>query len=180
MKYKVGDSVLYDIDIKAVVSKIDTTVSVACPYYIKTIQGYGCWVAESELKPREYSVVGPTPEDVADTINREAAKYKVRVPGENQKLVKHDSGKISLDCLHFEEIYKVLKFGAKKYGSDNWKNCSKEDQVRYQNAVERHFMEYKLGNKIDEESGLPALAHMACDILFLLHFQLQEKECGGK
>lgn len=178
MKYKVGDPVLYDSDIKAVVSKIDQTVSVACPYYIRTIQGYGCWVAESELKPREEVV--NTHADYLDLLTGESSKHKSCVFGENQKLVKHDSGKISLDCLHFEEIYKVLKFGAKKYGADNWKNCSKEDQVRYQNAVERHFMEYKLGNKIDEESGLPALAHMACDILFLLHFQLQEKECGGK
>lgn len=100
---------------------------------------------------------------------------------ENDKiLVKHDSGKISLDCMHFEEVYKVLQFGAKRYGADNWKNCSVKDRVRYQNAVERHFMEYKLGNLIDDESGLPALAHMACDILFLLHFQLQDQKDGEK
>ncbi len=91
--------------------------------------------------------------------------------------------KFDTDKLHpsllpvkpLEEVIKVLMFGAEKYGRDNWKEATEEDQVRYLDALMRHAMAYVDGEEADEETGLSHLAHLACNALFLLEFGLQEK-----
>lgn len=70
-------------------------------------------------------------------------------------------------------IRAVRLFGVKKYNDpDNWK---KVEIQRYRDAAFRHFMAYlddPQGN--DKESGLPHLAHLACNIAFLC--ELENKE----
>ena len=56
-------------------------------------------------------------------------------------------------------------FGAAKYSEGNWKGV---EPVRYKDAAMRHLVAYMNGEKNDEESGLPHLAHLACCVLFLL------------
>lgn len=82
---------------------------------------------------------------------------------------KFDTGKPRMDLLPSDaivEVAKVLTFGAQKYGDGNWANGL--DHSRLYAAAERHLADYNAGNDIDEESGLHALAHAACDILMLL------------
>ena len=74
----------------------------------------------------------------------------------------------------FLAILKVLEYGAEKYELDNWKKV--RPTVRYYDAALRHLMAWRQGEKLDEESGLPHLAHAACCIVFLLYFQLMEEK----
>jgi hypothetical protein len=65
-----------------------------------------------------------------------------------------------------EAIKQVRIYGCQKYGDpNNWKTVEKE---RYIDAMYRHLLEYVKDNKsIDEESGLPHLWHLACNVAFL-------------
>ena len=56
----------------------------------------------------------------------------------------------------------VHTMGAAKYGAFNWRDKTVSSTVYYDAAM-RHLMAYYDGQDIDEESGLPNLAHvMAC------------------
>lgn len=66
----------------------------------------------------------------------------------------------------------VREYGTKKYKDpENWR---KVEPQRYKDALYRHWLAYLDGETIDEESGLPALWHMACNLAFLI-----ELERGG-
>lgn len=69
-----------------------------------------------------------------------------------------------------EEILKVLEFGKTKYSAWNW---SKGDGFKYMdvyNSIMRHLVAWKAGEDTDPESGLSHIAHIGCNVLFLLHF----------
>lgn len=69
------------------------------------------------------------------------------------------------------QIVEVLTYGAQKYSPDNWQRVP-DPQNRYFAAVMRHLHAYRLGDALDSESGLPHLAHAACCVLFMMHFDL--------
>lgn len=72
-------------------------------------------------------------------------------------------------------IAQVREYGCKKYGDpENWRRVEPE---RYKEAAFRHFLEY-IGDSEskDEESGLPHLYHIACNIAFLIALEKQKKE----
>ena len=64
----------------------------------------------------------------------------------------------------------VREYGAKKYGdSDSWKDVEPQ---RYRDAAFRHFVSYiNDPSGVDEESGLPHLWHLACNIAFLCELE---------
>ena len=78
-----------------------------------------------------------------------------------------------------EAVGWVRTFGTEKYGDpDNWKKVSPE---RYQDALMRHLVKYMRDPKgVDEESGLPHLWHMACNIAFLIELEGEEDDKGRK
>lgn len=71
-----------------------------------------------------------------------------------------------------EAVGEVRTFGCKKYGApDNWKTVEPE---LYVDALMRHLVRYLRDPKaVDEESGLSHLAHMACNIAFLIEMEEQ-------
>lgn len=80
---------------------------------------------------------------------------------------KYDDGKPDWSLIPLttvEDVVKVLTFGAKKYERDNWQGISSD---RYLAAAMRHITAYQSGEKLDEESGLPHLAHAQCCLLFM-------------
>lgn len=89
---------------------------------------------------------------------------------------KEDMEKLRYDLVDadFEEqLAKAMTYGANKYASDNWKKV--EDPVnRYYAALRRHLAAWRKGEKVDHESGLNHLAHVAANVMFLMHF-----ECHG-
>lgn len=63
----------------------------------------------------------------------------------------------------------VREYGTRKYKDpDNWKKVSAE---RYRDAVYRHWLAYLDGEKMDQESGLPHLWHIACNVAFLIEME---------
>lgn len=89
---------------------------------------------------------------------------------------KDDTGKLRFDLvpwLPFEEVVKVLGYGADRYGDNNWKEV-KPFTDRYSAALMRHYSKWAQGERLDPESGLPHLAHLICDGLFLLYKETQQ------
>lgn len=66
-----------------------------------------------------------------------------------------------------EDVVKVYTFGAGKYEPNSWRGL--EDGFdRYKAALLRHLVSFENGEELDEESGLPALAHMAWNAIAML------------
>lgn len=83
--------------------------------------------------------------------------------------VKFDSGKNRLDLIipeFIEDLGQVLTFGAEKYGPNNWQQLA-DSEGRYYAALQRHLQAFKRGEPNDCGSGMPHLAHAACDLMFL-------------
>lgn len=82
---------------------------------------------------------------------------------------KSDAGKPRLTLVPpriIWDIAAVREYGTAKYGDpENWRKVSAQ---RYKDAAFRHFMAYLATPNIpDEESGLPHLWHLACNVAFL-------------
>jgi hypothetical protein len=86
-----------------------------------------------------------------------------------KKFTKHDNGKRRWRLLPFEiinEVVDVFDLGAVTYGVDNWKEC--DDWDRFFDALMRHVMAWRLGEKVDPESGKHHLSHAICCAIFLI------------
>jgi hypothetical protein len=83
---------------------------------------------------------------------------------------KDDSGKPRWSLLPWKalgSVVGVLEYGAKKYAPEAWRNVP-GGKARYREALLRHVIAYTRGEDLDPESGLPHLAHVVCNALFLL------------
>ena len=90
---------------------------------------------------------------------------------------KDDQEKNRLDLIEpefIESVGKVLTFGADKYEPNNWQKVE-DAENRYYAAAMRHLMAWRKGEKTDPESGISHLGHVACNIMFLQHFEREEK-----
>lgn len=88
---------------------------------------------------------------------------------------KADAGKPHLTLVPrriLTDIARIREYGNAKYpegGPDNWKTVEPE---RYRDAAFRHFVAYLDDpTGVDEESGLPHLWHLACNIAFLCEME---------
>lgn len=91
----------------------------------------------------------------------------------NKQEAKADAGKPKLTLVPrkmLPMIARVREYGTEKYGnSENWR---KVEIQRYRDAAFRHFLAYLDDPQgVDEESGLPHLAHLACNIAFLCEME---------
>lgn len=91
----------------------------------------------------------------------------------NKQEAKADSGKPQLTLVPrkmLPMIAEVREYGIKKYKDpENWRQVEVQ---RYRDAAFRHLLSYlddPTGR--DEESGLPHLAHLACNIAFLCELE---------
>lgn len=94
---------------------------------------------------------------------------------------KYDEGKLQYSLIPpiaTKALAEVLTFGAKKYAPNSWQNVPDAER-RYLDALMRHLEAYRAGEEIDPESGLSHLAHLLCNVSFLLHFQ-NERIPDGK
>ncbi len=87
-----------------------------------------------------------------------------------------DRGKLRWECLPWpavEQVVGVLTFGANKYSAWSWPSTP-DARRRYFASAIRHAVAWVKGERLDPESGLPHLAHLVCNALFLLSFELGE------
>lgn len=98
-------------------------------------------------------------------------------PAPDKGGLKFDGGKPRWDLVQldvFEEVAAILEFGARKYEANSWQTVAGAEG-RYLAALLRHITAYQRGEELDAESGLPHLAHAACNLMFLRWFQQQPK-----
>ena len=137
--------------------------------------GQGCdtWVHEH---PREaarlmgYEVIeddDPAPECDSQGVAFDRADQSAKT----------DAGKIRPTLVPpalIEAVAAVREYGCSKYHDpDNWKRVEPQ---RYWEATLRHALAaWDNYEATDAESGLPHLAHMACDIAFILQIMKENK-----
>jgi len=79
-----------------------------------------------------------------------------------------------LPLAALEAVAAVMTFGAAKYADDGWKSLP-DGENRYTGAMLRHLTAIQEGELVDDESGLPHIAHVACNALFLTHFEIHKE-----
>jgi len=95
---------------------------------------------------------------------------------------KYDEGKLQWHLIRpcwglVEDTVKVLMFGAEKYGKYNWMEV--RPLTRYHDAIQRHISKYSMeGEWLDKDTGLPHLAHIVTNCLFLWFFD--KERCNEK
>lgn len=115
--------------------------------------------------------------DISDTV-----KLTRMAPQENDQKAKADAGKPRVSLVPSQIVYdiaKIREYGNKKYpegGKDNWKRVEVE---RYRDAAYRHLLAYiDDPHGVDDESRLPHLWHLACNVAFLC--ELEKDNFGEK
>lgn len=88
------------------------------------------------------------------------------------KGLRFNAGKSRVDLISpvfLKGLADVLTFGAKKYAPHNWrKGLSWTETVA---SAQRHLLAFLSGEDIDEESGLPHIDMLACNVMFLSAMQ---------
>ena len=74
-------------------------------------------------------------------------------------------------------VCEVGTFGAEKYTPRGWLDVPNAEE-RYEDAKERHLLERLSGDKFDQDSQLPHLAHEAWNALAVLELQCRRE--GGE
>ena len=95
---------------------------------------------------------------------------------EKQTMYKYDTGKPRLDLVPpgiIEAVGVVRTYGMRKYKTEKgWQQVEPE---RYTAALMRHLCQFlRDPHGADEESGLPHLWHMACNMAFLIEIYGEE------
>lgn len=69
----------------------------------------------------------------------------------------------------------IREYGCKKYSEpDNWRRVEPQ---RYWDALLRHVLAaWDDWKAVDEESGMPAIWHMACNLAFLMQYMEEEQD----
>lgn len=108
-------------------------------------------------------------------LNNAIEEYmrETRKAAMNKQEAKADAGKPRLTLVPrriLTAVARVREYGCEKYGDpENWRQV---DPQRYRDAAFRHFLAYLDDpTGTDEESGLPHLAHLACNIAFLCEME---------
>lgn len=99
------------------------------------------------------------------------------IKGKSKVGRKDDQGKLTYGAVPpyaLHEVVKVLTYGAKKYGRENWAEVS-DLETRYRDALGRHLAEWDMGHTTDSETACHHLAHAVCCLLFILECQLTQR-----
>lgn len=89
---------------------------------------------------------------------------------------KDDEGKLRYDLMPpwaLEQVVEVLTYGAGHYSPNGWRLVP-DAKARYTAALMRHLEKWRQENDIDGGTGLPHLAHVICNAIFLLELERAE------
>lgn len=78
-----------------------------------------------------------------------------------------------------EAVAQVTTFGAGKYAPRSWRTVPQAAE-RYGDAFLRHIFKDAKGERLDPESGLPHLAHVAWNALALLELELGKEHAKAE
>ena len=125
-----------------------------------------------EIMKKEYARIKYGPKGNIDESTSEGFDNRL-IKEEGQK---DDGDKVRYDLIPAEalhELARVLTFGAKKYGPENWRKVP-DAEARYFAAAMRHLWAWKRGEDLDPESRLSHLGHALCCVSFLLEMDIDE------
>lgn len=137
-----------------------------------------CGAPDEELKKIE-KLIGSKEENICTITSSFPTQAEVdQIAAELDQTAKADKGKLQLTLVPTEMIRAVARvrmYGVEKYKDPN--NWKKVEAQRYRDAAFRHFLAYLDDpDGVDEESGLPHLDHLACNVAFLI--ELRNKNNG--
>jgi hypothetical protein len=93
-----------------------------------------------------------------------------------------DAGKVGLQFIlampGLDQVAKVGDYGAKKY--DQWNYCKGMAWMKLLGSCSRHLAAFIRGQDMDEESGLPHMAHLAYNALMLLGYMENKRELDNR
>ena len=124
-----------------------------------------------------YKICKKTLNEKCEEYRKRLEKNKISIMNLNQGCssdvvtdgLKHDGGKPRLDLVPpeiIEAVGVVMTHCAEKYGEASYRNV---EPIRYRAALMRHICKWlKDPHGKDEDSGLPHLWHIACNVAFLL------------
>ena len=116
-----------------------------------------------------------------DTMHQIELETVVGKPQPSTSALKFDQDKLPLNLLSreaLEQTAAVLKFGAEKYATHNWRKGFQWSRPLA--AAMRHLHAFNDGEDKDPESGLSHLAHAMCCIMFLLEFEKTHQELDDR
>lgn len=94
--------------------------------------------------------------------------------------VKLSSGKLMWRLLPWDvarDVVAILTWACTtkvpSYPPDGWRTVQGGID-KYSDAAERHLVEWRLGVRVDHESGLPTLAHAICDLMIVHALELAQ------
>ena len=122
---------------------------------------------ERRVDPLEDTTTEVTTEEAPEPSG-EAQEPTEAIKGLVGNAVRADVGKLRYDLippLPMEQMAQALTFGSQKYTDNNWLNGMGYSRIYA--ALMRHLQAWWSGEDIDPESGLPHLAHAACNVMFL-------------
>lgn len=98
----------------------------------------------------------------------------------NKEGKKYDKGKPMVGTIlrifprALSVVGAIIEYGTHKYPDPN--NWSKNTRIteRYMDSAIRHLLKYFMGDKFDEESGLPHLGHALWNIIAVLEYELRQ------
>jgi hypothetical protein len=88
----------------------------------------------------------------------------------SEEAKKFDQGKADYSLLpaaFLDQVAAAMQYGAGKYGRFNY--TSGLEASRLGAAAGRHLFKWLAGEEVDKESGVCHLAHVAANVLMLLH-----------
>lgn len=94
---------------------------------------------------------------------------------------RHNEGKPRWSLVDFdalEPMVRVLEYGAKKYGENNWKKGLKTTEIC--ESLLRHIFAYLNGEDIDPESGLPQIGFILSNAKFLSYMTQFRPDCDTR
>ena len=141
------------------------------PHEAARLMGYEVVEDEKEdsmFYSQSLDVLNPA-KAIREALEEEANMDK---PTNNDQQAKADAGKprptltpVSL----IDAVTAVRMYGNAKYHDpENWRQVEPQ---RYRDALYRHWLAYLKGEKIDLESGLPHLWHLATNAAFLIEIE---------
>jgi Domain of unknown function (DUF5664) len=120
-----------------------------------------------KLDPVMSKVVAEMVEHRTATLQEEAMHEHYKLPPD--QTIKADAGKPPLSMVPMQIVFDIATiraYGNAKY-KDPW-SWKRVDMERYVDAMLRHALAFAMDYiSRDEESGLPHLHHLACNVAFL-------------
>jgi hypothetical protein len=97
------------------------------------------------------------------------------------KADRFNEGKLKWSLVDFdslEDMVKVLEFGAKKYGCNNWKKGLKTTEIV--ESLLRHTTAYIRCEDVDSESKISHIGHIMCNAMFLSYMNKYKPEFDSR